>query len=84
VPPAEGIEAAPLLPVAHRIGFYLGTFRTLSAAEHRDRPDEADMIMISTQENVAAMVDQLEKRGYVVDKIAARSLTGAVATATQS
>jgi hypothetical protein len=36
---------------------------------HRDRPNEVGMTMISTQEGVAAMVDQLEERGFVVDKI---------------
>jgi hypothetical protein len=48
---------------------------------HRDRPDEAGMTMISAQERVAAMVDQLEKRGFVVDKITARATAGAIAGA---
>jgi hypothetical protein len=39
---------------------------------HRDRPDEAGMIMISAHEEVGVRVDQLEKRGFVVDKITAR------------
>ena len=44
---------------------------------HRDRPEEAGMTMISAQEQVATTVDKLEKRGFVVDKITARSLAGA-------
>jgi DNA-binding MarR family transcriptional regulator len=44
---------------------------------HRDRPDEVAMTMISTQEEVAAMVKQLEKRGFVVEKITARLDAGA-------
>jgi hypothetical protein len=45
---------------------------------HRDRPDEAGMTMISPQAQVAAAVGKLEKRGFVVDKITARSSAGAV------
>jgi hypothetical protein len=41
---------------------------------HRDRPDEAGMTMILGQQEVAARVDQLERRGFIVDKITARSL----------
>jgi hypothetical protein len=37
-----------------------------------DRPDEAEMTMISAQEGVAARVNQLERRGFVIDKITAR------------
>ena len=48
---------------------------------HRDRPDEAGMTMIAAQENVAAMVDQLERRGFVVEKITARSLANPVTIA---
>jgi hypothetical protein len=44
---------------------------------HRDRPDEAGMIMISAQEKVAAAIGLLEKRGFVVDKITARSVANA-------
>jgi len=40
---------------------------------HPDRPCEAGMTMISAQARVAEMVDQLEKRGFVVDKITAWS-----------
>jgi hypothetical protein len=47
---------------------------------HRERPDEAGMTMISAQEKVAAMVDQLEKRGFVIDKITARSPASAAAS----
>ena len=39
---------------------------------HRDRANEAGMTMISAQEEVAAQVNQLEKRGFVVAKITAR------------
>jgi hypothetical protein len=46
---------------------------------HRDRPEEAGVTMISAQEMVAAAVDRLEARGFVVDKITARSSAGAVA-----
>jgi len=46
---------------------------------HRDRPHESGMTMISGQEKVAAAVGRLEKRGFVVDKITARSSAGAVA-----
>ena len=46
---------------------------------HRDQPEEAGMTMISAQGKVAAAVDKLEKRGFVVDKITARSPAGAVA-----
>jgi hypothetical protein len=38
------------------------------------------MTMISAQEKVAAMVDQLEKRGFVIDKITARSPASAAAS----
>jgi DNA-binding MarR family transcriptional regulator len=44
---------------------------------HHDRPDEVAMTMISTQEEVAAMVKQLEKRGFLVEKITARLDAGA-------
>jgi hypothetical protein len=47
---------------------------------HRDRPYEAGMTMISAQEKVAAVVDKLEKCGFVIDKITARSSAGAVST----
>jgi DNA-binding MarR family transcriptional regulator len=39
---------------------------------HPDRPNETAMTMISAQARIAEMVDQLEKRGFVVDKITAR------------
>jgi hypothetical protein len=45
---------------------------------HRDQPDEAGMTMIPAQGEVAAAVDKLEKRGFVVDKITVRSSAGAV------
>jgi hypothetical protein len=48
---------------------------------HRDRPEEGGMTMISAQGKVAAAVDKLEKRGFVVDKITVRSSPGAVAAA---
>lgn len=51
---------------------------------HRDPPDAANMIMIAAQENVPAMVDELQKRGYVVDKISTGSVASAVATAEPS
>jgi hypothetical protein len=51
---------------------------------HRDRPDEAGMIMISSQAEVTARVNQLEKRGFVVDKITARSVTRTAAAADPS
>jgi hypothetical protein len=38
-----------------------------------DRPDAAGMTMIAAQAKAAAMVDRLERRGYVVEKITARS-----------
>jgi hypothetical protein len=41
---------------------------------HRDRPEEAGMTMISTQERAAEVVDQLERRGFVVEKITTRSV----------
>ena len=41
---------------------------------HRDRPDEGGMTMILAQREVAARVEQLERRGFVVDKITARLL----------
>jgi hypothetical protein len=44
---------------------------------HRDRPDDAAMTMISAQERVAAAVGTLEKRGFMVDKITARSSAAA-------
>jgi hypothetical protein len=47
---------------------------------HRDRPEEAGMTMISAQEKVTAAVDRLEKRGFVVDKIMARSSARAFAS----
>ncbi len=34
-----------------------------------ERPDEAGIIMIADQAKAAAMIDQLEERGFVVDKI---------------
>jgi hypothetical protein len=40
---------------------------------HSDRPAEAGMTMISAQAKVAAMAAELEKRGFVVDKITAWS-----------
>jgi hypothetical protein len=40
---------------------------------HPGRPHEASITMIAKQARAAAMVDQLEKRGFVVDKITARS-----------
>jgi 3-methyladenine DNA glycosylase Tag len=40
---------------------------------HRNRPNEAGVTMITAQETAAAMVAQLEKRGFVVEKITARS-----------
>jgi hypothetical protein len=46
----------------------------------RDRPDEPGMTMISANWQVAAIVDKLEKRGFVVDKITARSLASAAIT----
>ena len=46
---------------------------------HPDRPEEACMTMIAGQTDAAAVVDQLEKRGFVVEKITARSLAGAPA-----
>jgi DNA-binding MarR family transcriptional regulator len=59
----------------------LGCAMTLTILyRHHDRPDELAMTMISTQAEVAAMVDQLEKRGFVVDKITARLDAGAAAT----
>jgi len=36
---------------------------------HPLRADEARMILSSDQQGAAAMVDQLEQRGFVVDKI---------------
>jgi hypothetical protein len=45
---------------------------------HPDRPYEAGMIMISAQAKVAEMVDHLEKRGFVVEKITARSSSVAI------
>ena len=47
---------------------------------HRDRPEEAGMTMISAQEKAASAIEKLEKRGFVIDKIMARSSAGAVAT----
>jgi hypothetical protein len=44
---------------------------------HPERPDEGGMVMIAEQAKAAAMVDQLEKRGFVVEKITARSSGGA-------
>jgi hypothetical protein len=41
---------------------------------HRDRPGEAGMTMISAQEEVAAQVNQLERRGFIIDKITTRLL----------
>jgi|HubBroStandDraft_6_1064221.scaffolds.fasta_scaffold244290_3 hypothetical protein len=46
---------------------------------HPDRPEEACMTMIAGQTDAAAVVDQLEKRGFVVEKITARSFAGAPA-----
>jgi len=40
---------------------------------HGDRPDDAKMTMISSQENVETIVDELEQRGFVVEKITVRS-----------
>ena len=40
---------------------------------HRERLNEAGMTMISAQEKIVEVVDQLEKRGFVVEKITARS-----------
>jgi hypothetical protein len=40
---------------------------------HPDRPHEGGITMIAEQAKAAAMVDQLEDRGFVVDKITARS-----------
>jgi predicted N-formylglutamate amidohydrolase len=34
-----------------------------------ERPDEAGIIMIADQAKAAAMIDQLEDRGFVVDKV---------------
>ena len=46
---------------------------------HRDRPEEAAMTMISGHGQVAATtLDQLEKRGFVVDKITARSVPNTI------
>jgi hypothetical protein len=39
---------------------------------HPGRPHEAGITMIAKQARASAMVDQLETRGFVVDKIAAR------------
>jgi hypothetical protein len=46
---------------------------------HRDQPEEAGMTMIPAQGEVAATVDKLEKRGFVIDKITVRSSADAVA-----
>jgi hypothetical protein len=48
---------------------------------HPDRPDEAGMTMIADQAKVSAIVDRLENRGFVIDKITARSSPSAAATA---
>ena len=48
---------------------------------HRDRPDEDGMTMISARENVTATIDELERRGFVVDKVTVRSRVGAGASA---
>jgi hypothetical protein len=40
---------------------------------HPDRPDEGGITMIAEEAKAAAMVDELERRGFVVDKITARS-----------
>ena len=47
---------------------------------HPDRPGEGGMTMIAEQARAAAMVDELEKRGFVVDKITARSPASAAAS----
>ena len=44
---------------------------------HRDRPDEDAMTMISAQENITATIDELERRGFVVDKVTVRSRASA-------
>jgi hypothetical protein len=46
---------------------------------HPDRPDEACMTMIAGQTDAAEIVDQLEKRGFVVEKITTRSFASAPA-----
>jgi hypothetical protein len=54
---------------------------------HPHRPHESAMTMIAEQAKAAAMVDQLEDRGFVVDKITARSrpsTTGARSAASAS
>jgi hypothetical protein len=51
---------------------------------HRDRPDEAGMTMISSNEQIAVIVGKLEKRGFVVDRITARSPANAAATTNSS
>ncbi len=40
---------------------------------HRDWPDEAGITMIAAPNTVTAMVDQLERRGFVVEKVTVRS-----------
>jgi hypothetical protein len=50
----------------------------------RDRPDEAGITMISPIAQSAAIVGELEKRGFVVDKITARSPASAGATTDSS
>jgi hypothetical protein len=39
--------------------------------QYRDphQPNQPDMVMIAEQEKAAKIVDQLEERGFVVDKI---------------
>jgi hypothetical protein len=41
------------------------------------RPDEAGMTMIVGQPEAGAMIDQLEKRGFIVDKITFAPFVGA-------
>jgi DNA-binding MarR family transcriptional regulator len=67
----------PTIPVHADARMRVGCAMTLTILyRHHDRSDEVAMTMISTQEEVAAMVKQLEKRGFVVDKITARFRCG--------
>jgi hypothetical protein len=42
-----------------------------------DRPHDRGMTMIAGQMELTAIIDQLEKRGFVIDKITARSFASA-------
>jgi hypothetical protein len=43
---------------------------------HPQRPDEGGMTMVIGQASAAAMMDRLEKRGFLIDKITVRYLPG--------